>query len=129
MEAAGLGLEAAQKAAQQDAVSPRSGLHRVNDKNVGIGATTHHASSCDELPDDAFVEKSGAGGIRTPVPDSSSHEKSDSCEICEIEVAHIAAQLKSNPHLRKLIGTWSELPEPVRAGIIAMVEAASPRGT
>jgi len=98
-------------------------------KKVGIGATTHHASSCDELPDDAFVGKSGAGGIRTPVPDSSSHEQSGSCETCEIEVAHIAAQLKSNPHLRKLIDTWSELPEPVRAGIIAMVEAASPRGT
>ena len=69
--AAGLGLEAAQKAAQQDAVSPRKGLHRVNDKNVGIGATTHHASSCGELPDDAFVGKSGAGGIRTPVPKQS----------------------------------------------------------
>ena len=71
MEAAGLGLEAAQTAAQQDGVSPRSGLHRVNDMNVGFGATTHHASSCGELPDDALVGKSGAGGIRTPVPKQS----------------------------------------------------------
>ena len=71
---------------------------------------------------------SGAGGIRTPVPDSSSHEQHSSCESRKFEVAQIAAQLKSDLSLKELIDTWSSLPEPVRVGIIAMVEAASQRG-
>ena len=47
-------------------------------------------------------------------------------------MAQIAAQLKSDPNLKELIDTplknvieaWQDLPEAIRAGILAMVEAS-----
>ena len=74
------------------------------------------------------MKVSGAGGIRTPVPTSSSTGKERLCEGDDSEVAQNAAQLLSDPHLKKLIDAWPGLPKAVRAGIIAMVEAANQRG-
>ena len=36
-----------------------------------------------------------------------------------------ASILQSNPELAALVEAWPSLPEPVRAGIVAMIEAAS----
>jgi hypothetical protein len=33
---------------------------------------------------------------------------------------------KTDPHLAAIVAAWSDLPEAIRAGIVAMVKAASP---
>ncbi|MCH2134085.1 MAG: hypothetical protein MK116_10085 [Phycisphaerales bacterium] len=57
---------------------------------------------------------------------SSSHGQSKSCECDDPEVAQIAAQLMTDTQLKQLISAWDDLPDAVRAGIIAMVKAATP---
>ena len=44
----------------------------------------------------------------------------------ENTLAHsLACQVEKDPNLKMLVELWDRLPEPVRAGIVAMVKASS----
>jgi hypothetical protein len=49
--------------------------------------------------------------LRQPVPSVAHHLPTDTC--------------KTDPHLAAVVAAWSLLPEAIRAGIVAMVKAAS----
>ena len=40
---------------------------------------------------------------------------------------HVSSQVQEHPELARLIEAWPTLPEPMRAGILAMVDTASKR--
>ena len=68
--------------------------------------------------------------MRRPTPqDSNSNQKQDLGQAPKDGAAPGAAVVQENspsdPDLAKVIEAWSELPEPVKAGIVAMVKAAT----
>jgi hypothetical protein len=50
-------------------------------------------------------------------------------ENCDFQVGCSANAVNSDPDLAKIIAAWPTLPEALRAGILAMVNAASPAAT
>ena len=76
-----------------------------------------------------------AEGTRTP--DSQIHNLDNTPEIAEKQggrpesAAHAqraeAGNVVSDPDLRMILNQWASLPEPIRAGIVAMVKAAASR--
>ena len=90
------------------------------------------ASQDDVMREDASADASSGGGIRTPdtrimIPLSSDlnpgkQEDSDAGAAHGAAVDHAGAQL--DPDLQNVIEKWAELPEAIRAGILAMVRSS-----
>ena len=60
------------------------------------------------------------------MPDSTTdyEDKTYDCEADRLAI-HLATILQNHPELPSVVESWPELPEPVRAGILAMVKAAN----
>jgi len=61
---------------------------------------------------------SGEGGIRTP------REFSEKTALSPEGGAESDAPIATDPHLTLLLTAWPTLPDPIRAGILALVRAA-----
>ena len=70
---------------------------------------------------------SGAGGIRIPLPILQTSTRDTSYEPGEKQAAHYPAHVQAflvDQRLKLVQETWDQLPEAIKAGIDAMVQAA-----